>query len=65
MTGLNEEFISGARLDNLIGTYAAIIGLVESLDNEEAFASDKNVRIAACFDNEEVGRKTEKGIKER
>uniref|UniRef100_A0A1I7T8J8 Aspartyl aminopeptidase n=1 Tax=Caenorhabditis tropicalis TaxID=1561998 RepID=A0A1I7T8J8_9PELO len=54
IVGLEDEFISGARLDNQVGTYTAISGLLESLTGE-AFNTDSQIRIAACFDNEEVG----------
>ncbi|CAI4228982.1 unnamed protein product [Auanema sp. JU1783] len=60
ITGLHEEFISGARLDNLVGTYTAINGLLESL-RDPGFASSPQIRIAACFDNEEVGSNTAMG----
>lgn len=51
---MEDEFISGARLDNQVGTYTAISGLLESLTGE-SFKNDPQIRIAACFDNEEVG----------
>jgi len=54
LTGLEEEFISGARLDTLVGTYTSIMGLVQSLGDEQAFSTDQNIRLVACFDNEEV-----------
>lgn len=54
LSGFNEEFISGARLDNLVGTYTAIKGLIDSLEDEKSFSEDPNVRLVACFDNEEV-----------
>ena len=54
IVGLEDEFISGARLDNQVGTYTAISGLLESL-SAPAFQSDPQIRIAACYDNEEVG----------
>lgn len=60
-SGLNEEFISGARLDNLVGTYTSIISLVESLNNIDSFANDSNIRLVACYDNEEVGSKSLQG----
>ena len=61
LSGLNEEFISGARLDNLVGTYTSVLGLLQSLGDEEAFNADTNVRIVACFDNEEVGSESAQG----
>ncbi|KJH53011.1 putative aspartyl aminopeptidase [Dictyocaulus viviparus] len=59
--GLNEEFITGARLDNLVGTYTAIQGLITSLKDQKSLADDTNIRVVACFDNEEVGSQTAMG----
>uniref|UniRef100_A0A915D4D5 Aspartyl aminopeptidase n=1 Tax=Ditylenchus dipsaci TaxID=166011 RepID=A0A915D4D5_9BILA len=61
LTGLKEEFISGARLDNLVGTYTAINGLVDSLADDQSFTSDTNIRMVACYDNEEVGSDSAQG----
>ena len=54
ITGLKSEFISGGRLDNLVGTYTAIRALIESVSNEAALDDETNIRLAICFDNEEV-----------
>ncbi|KAJ1359242.1 Aspartyl aminopeptidase, partial [Parelaphostrongylus tenuis] len=59
--GIREEFIMGARLDNLVGTYTAIQGLITSVNDERLLSNDTNIRIAACFDNEEVGSQTAMG----
>nr|CAD2175430.1 unnamed protein product [Meloidogyne enterolobii] len=61
LTGLEEEFISGARLDNLVGTYTSIMELVQSLGDEQAFSNDQNIHLVACFDNEEVGSVSAQG----
>ncbi|KAF0720000.1 Aste57867_651 [Aphanomyces stellatus] len=50
--GILEEFIFAPRLDNLACTWMATQGLIQSLPTLEA---ESNVRIAAMFDNEEVG----------
>lgn len=50
--GLNDEFIYSARLDNLLMSFCTVEALVHSLPS---VVNDKNVRIAAIFDNEEVG----------
>lgn len=60
IAGMHDEFICGARLDNLVGTYTAISGLIESI-SENSLASDSHIRMAACFDNEEVGSNTAMG----
>ncbi|PAV89722.1 hypothetical protein WR25_11197 [Diploscapter pachys] len=59
--GVHEEFICGARLDNLVGTYTAIRGLIESLQDEVGFENERLIRMAACFDNEEVGSSSAMG----
>ncbi|VDN57966.1 unnamed protein product [Dracunculus medinensis] len=56
--GIYNEFISGQRLDNLVGTYACISGLLMSIDS---LVNDENIRIAACFDNEECGSRSAQG----
>lgn len=33
--GLNEEFISAPKLDNLLSVYAGLLGLVEAEDHED------------------------------
>jgi aspartyl aminopeptidase len=52
--GLNDEFISSSRLDDLAMVHAALKGLC----NAEAGASTK---VAAFYDNEEVGSSTKQG----
>ncbi|CEG37156.1 aspartyl aminopeptidase [Plasmopara halstedii] len=50
--GALNEFIFSPRLDNLCCSWIATQALIESLDN---LANDENIRVAALFDNEEVG----------
>ena len=52
--GLNNEFISSGRLDDLSMAHAAITAIVEGAD-------DENTCIAAIFDNEETGSGTKQG----
>lgn len=59
--GLNDEFVFSGRLDNLVGVYSTLHGLVESTKNGEALQSDKLARIACCFDHEEVGSESISG----
>jgi len=59
--GLREEFVFGARLDNLVGSFTAIDGLLESLKDGTSIANDPNIRIVACFDNEECGSESAQG----
>jgi|UniRef100_A0AC35EWC2 aspartyl aminopeptidase len=60
ITGLFKEFISGQRLDNLVGAYTCVEGLVESLA-DNSLTNDSNIRIAAAYDNEEVGSASAQG----
>lgn len=52
--GLNNEFISSSRLDDLAMVHAGIKALTNS-------ALGKATNITACFDNEEVGSSTKQG----
>ena len=54
LTGLNEEFISCGKIDNLASTYAGIISMLECPEHQ-------GINIAACFDNEEIGSRTKQG----
>nr|AME15511.1 aspartyl aminopeptidase [Actinomucor elegans] len=55
--GACNEFIFSPRLDNLEMSYCSIIALTQAKDIE----NDTNIRIAALFDNEEVGSMTAHG----
>lgn len=52
--GLNDEFISSPRLDDLAMVHAGAVALA----NTEA---SKSTGVLACFDNEEVGSTTKQG----
>lgn len=54
LVGINEEFISVGRLDDLAMVHAGLNGLLDS-----GVASATNVLV--CFDNEEVGSGTKQG----
>lgn len=54
--GAFEEFIFGARLDNQVGAYCSIEGLIQSCD-KGSLEHDDSVRIAAIYDHEEVAFK--------
>lgn len=51
ITGINNEFISSPRLDNLAMAYSSLIALFNS-------KSENAISIVAAFDNEEVGSNT-------
>jgi aspartyl aminopeptidase len=54
LIGIENEFISAGRIDNLASFYASIISLVES-DNFDG------IKISVAFDNEEIGSRTKQG----
>lgn len=58
IVGLNEEFISSSRLDNLSMLYTSLKALIDSKGN-------KGVDVMVCFDNEEVGSSTKQGAGSR
>jgi aspartyl aminopeptidase len=58
--GALNEFIFGPRLDNQVGSYCTLLGLIESCEKEED-ESEEGVRIAALYDHEEVGSESATG----
>lgn len=54
LIGLNEEFISVGRLDDLAMVHAGLYGLIHS-------KVGKGTNVLVCFDNEEVGSTTKQG----
>lgn len=55
LLGLNEEFISASRIDNLCSVQAALTGMIEG-------NAKKGVNVIALFDHEEVGSRTKQGV---
>ena len=53
ITGLNEDFIASARLDNLLSCYTGMQALLE--------AGDQATSMLICNDHEEVGSTSESG----
>ena len=52
--GLNDEFISSARLDDLAMVHAGITAITGA-------AASKSTNVMVCFDNEEVGSASKQG----
>ncbi len=52
--GLNNEFISCGKLDDLAMVYTGIQGLIQTPVNQ-------STNVMVCFDNEEVGSQTKQG----
>ncbi len=56
VVGLNGEFITSGRLDDLSMVHASMCALLDTLDKP-----DKSTRVIAVFDNEETGSGTKQG----
>lgn len=52
-SGLDDEFLSGARLDNLTSVYTSLQAIIN--------ADPQNIAVVACLDNEEIGSGTRQG----
>ncbi len=55
LTGMHDEFVSGARLDNLLSCYVGLQSLLLS--------NDKHASLLVCTDHEEVGSVSANGAK--
>ena len=53
ITGINDEFICGARLDNLLSCYVGVMGIID--------AQSKIPALLVCNDHEEVGSASTSG----
>jgi len=58
--GILNEFIFGARLDNQVGAYCSIKGLIESTSGR-TLEIESGVRVAAIYDHEEIGSESAQG----
>lgn len=56
--GINEEFIYGPRLDNLLSSWTCLEALINS---EASLANDEACRIITLFDHEEIGSRSAQG----
>lgn len=54
LVGINEEFYSAPRLDNLTSVHACLSGITSA-------ERTKNINISALYDNEEIGSSTKQG----
>lgn len=54
LVGLNKEFLSSPKLDDLAASYSALFGFLEAED-------ETAINVYASFDNEEVGSLTKQG----
>ena len=59
--GLMNEFLFGARFDNLGMTYCSVMGLIESLKDASTLEDESTIRMMATFDHEEIGSTSAQG----
>jgi len=59
--GLSDELIYSGRLDNLVMSYCATEGIIESLSSPDALNEETGVRLISLFDHEEIGSQTAQG----
>eukprot|EP00300_Choanocystis_sp_HF-7_P030089 c38848_g1_i1.p1 GENE.c38848_g1_i1~~c38848_g1_i1.p1 ORF type:complete len:460 (+),score=111.03 c38848_g1_i1:43-1422(+) len=58
--GACNEFVFGARLDNLCSSFCALESIVES-STDAGLKDEEGVHVVCLFDNEEVGSNTSQG----
>lgn len=58
--GLDNEFLFCPRIDDKINSFAAITGLLDSLNTTE---ENSSLSVVALFDNEEIGSQLRQGAK--
>ena len=54
LVGMEEEFVSAPKIDNLASVYTGIIGLIEAVNEDQ-------INVFVGFDNEEIGSSTKQG----
>lgn len=59
--GLNNDWLFSGRLDDLMMSYCAVAGIIESLSSPTTLDSDSTIRCISLFDHEEIGSLTAQG----
>ncbi|KAI7905247.1 peptidase M18 [Cokeromyces recurvatus] len=55
LSGVYDEFISSARLDNLGMSYCSLMALIQSSKDIQRLSNGPNISMISLFDNEEIG----------
>ena len=58
--GVNDDFISAPRIDNLTSSIALINGIITSNEHNSK-TNNNNIDIIGLYDNEEIGSRTKQG----
>lgn len=62
IVGINDEFISSPRLDNLTSVYALLYGITDGFSSLDTARSTHNsISMIALYDNEEIGSRSKQG----
>lgn len=62
VVGINEEFISSPRLDNLTSVYALLYGITDAFSSPDTARTTQNsINMIALYDNEEIGSRSKQG----
>jgi aspartyl aminopeptidase len=61
--GMESELVFAQRLDDLCMSYCALIGLLESLDDEPSFTTGNTVRMISFSDHKEIGSVSQGGTR--
>ena len=65
LVGINDEFISSPRLDNLTSVYALLYGITNgNLTSDNCLdikVPNNTINMIALYDNEEIGRRSKQG----
>lgn len=59
VVGMDKEFISAGRIDDKLCSWASIVGLIQSKNNDD----DSSIRMVALFDDEEIGSLLRQGAR--
>lgn len=60
-TGIQSEFISSERFDNLGTSITSILSIIENSRDSNTLASQDTINVLALFDSEEIGSMTYQG----